>query len=146
MGETERVFVYGTLRRGECRDLRTNFGGGLYLGQGSITGRLYELDDFPGVRLDPAGGRVVGEIFAVSARTLAALDELEGVNAECPDEGEYRRVRVLVERDSGAQECWVYEIGERHVVGRQQIVSGDWVLDREGELNRGTTNGTKAHE
>ncbi len=129
----ERVFVYGTLRRGECRDLRSSFGGGEFVGEGWVDGVLYDIGEYPGLRLDAAGGRVAGEIFEVSAETLDRLDELEGFDPKRIEESEYLRVRVAVAGGAGGlQDCWTYEIAAWHHAGCRRIPSGDWLLDRGG--------------
>ncbi len=128
-----RVFVYGTLRRGECRDLRENFGGGRFCGRGRVTGVLYDLGDYPGLRIGGGGGRVVGEIFEVSRETLVLLDRLEGYDPANVAESEYTRVLVpVVWDDEGIEGCSTYEIAEWHCAGRARIDGGDWVRHRIG--------------
>lgn len=114
----ERVFVYGTLRRGDCRDLGVRYAGARFVTTGWILGELFNLGDYPGVRLGGAA-RVVGEIFEVSEMTLLQLDEMEG--------SEYARVPVVVTGENfSATSCWTYEVVERACAGCPPIPSGDW--------------------
>lgn len=92
------VFVYGTLLRGEGNnDLLTTaeFVGAARTAKGW---RLYSCGAFPAMVRYAGAGRVVGEVWSVDARTLAALDWLEGVQW-----GHYRRktVGVFVEGAPG---------------------------------------------
>ncbi len=133
IGPNARVFVYGTLRRGECRDLRSAFGGGRFVGDGWVAGQLFDIGDYPGLRLDAGGSRVVGEIFEVSPETLGRLDELEGFDPDRAEASEYLRVRVsVVDADGTVEDCWTYEIAKWHCAGCRRIMSGDWQLDRVG--------------
>ncbi len=80
MAETEvtAVFVYGTLKRGECREscwprapLRVE--------TAATKGQLYDLGPYPA--LCPGEGSVAGEVWTFAPRdmpaTRAALDEIE---------------------------------------------------------------------
>lgn len=130
MVSAERVFVYGTLRRGDCRDINVAYDGAVFLRAGWVGGALYDLGEYPGLRLDADTGRVVGEIYDVPPATLAELDELEGYDPARVDASEYVRKRTLVRGESGeVDECWVYEIAERSAAGRRRIAGGDWLLD-----------------
>jgi gamma-glutamylaminecyclotransferase len=85
---TAYVFVYGTLKRGGLNHAR--MAGQRFLGEARTrAGRtLYSLGEYPGLVLDPADREgVVGELWAVEAEALAALDAFEGVA-----EGLYARV------------------------------------------------------
>lgn len=118
----ERVFVYGTLRRGASNHRR--LAGAAWVGDGTVRGRLYRIDWYPGLVLDDAAGEVRGEVHEVDAATLAALDAYEG--------SEYRRVRVAVVGGvaSGGPgtvlEAWAWEwIGP--IDEARRIRSGDWL-------------------
>lgn len=112
------IFVYGTLRPGGSNHHR--LAGAIPLGAGSVLGKLYRVDWYPGVLLGDAGDEVHGEVFAVDVATLAALDAFEGA--------EYRRVRTLVRRNDGAPpiEAWIWEY-LIHVAGLEEIRGGDWL-------------------
>lgn len=110
-----RVFVYGTLRRGE-RAHRL-LAGGRFLGQ-IRTEPAFELADagpYPGL---VKGGAVAiwGELWEISPTRLPALDDYEG-----PD---YRRVSIRLE-DGTEAHAWVME--EASAEGLPRIGSGDWL-------------------
>ncbi len=114
----ERIFVYGTLRRGDCRDLGVRYAGATFISAGWISGELFNLGEYPGVRL---GGteRVVGEVFEVSEVTLLQLDAMEG--------DEYTRVPVSVNTPDGeVGTYWVYEVLDWVCADSPKIESGDW--------------------
>ena len=115
MNPTERVFVYGTLRRGAAQGWRMD--GGLWIGTGVIRGRLYRIDWYPGLVLDREGGEVAGDVYEVALNQMNDLDDYEGDG--------YRRVRVRVEGDAPG-EAWVWEwLGD--VEPERLIPAGDWL-------------------
>ena len=90
--EVNAVFVYGTLKRGECREscwprapLRVE--------AAATKGQLYDLGPYPA--LCPGAGTVAGEVWTFAPRdmpaTRAALDEIEDHYGE-PDDAYTRRV------------------------------------------------------
>lgn len=112
-----RFFVYGTLRRSqpaaslldECR----------FLGEGWMTGSLYDTGSYPALVLD-GRGKVFGEVWSCSAETLTRLDPYEGVG-----EGLFERVEVIIQGRS----CWTYIAGPRlapRLRPDQRIPSGEW--------------------
>lgn len=122
--EARHVFVYGTLRRGERNDIARYRPPPLFVGPASIDGRLYDLGAYPGVVLG-SGGRVVGEVYRITAEVEAALDILEEVKAD--GSGEYRKKEVPVEVAGQTLQCLVYEIHPERLVGRRVIARGDWL-------------------
>lgn len=103
----ERVFVYGTLKRGE-RNYPLVESLVVRVLPGYVEGyRLLHLAEGPGrpypyPGMVPGKGRVYGEVLFLPEEALALLDELE-------EEGvEYRRVRVLVETEEGPLPAWTY--------------------------------------
>lgn len=112
-----RVFVYGTLRRGElnaglmadARFIRAAHTPPAYT--------LFALDGHPGLG---AGGTtaVVGEVYEVDAQTLARLDALE----EHPTWYERRAIALA---DGEAVDT--YLLPPRFTAGRSIIAHGDWV-------------------
>ena len=73
------VFVYGTLKRGDCR--HRFMAGSQFLGLATtVPGyRLFHLGEYPAMVEDSSGGQIEGEVFEVSDATLRLLDEVEGV-------------------------------------------------------------------
>lgn len=121
------VFVYGTLRRGDVRDITRLLPAPQFVGMGSVAGVLYDLGPYPGVLL---GGddRVQGEVYVISADLERLLDEIEEVWPQ--QSGEYSRREVAVQM-AGAPAaagpmCLVYEINPGRLAGCPVIAGGDW--------------------
>lgn len=125
--EGERIWVYGTLRRGASNHFRV--AGGRFVGEGRVPGRLYRIDWYPGLCLDAGAGEVVGEVFDVSAAVLRELDAFEGLAAGELEGAEYRRVRARVRLADGREtEAWVWEwLGP--VDEARRVAGGDWLAD-----------------
>lgn len=86
------VFVYGTLKRGFCRDhymrnarfvdqARTESG---YL--------LFDVGEYPAMIRHETGERIHGELYEVEPEMWSVLDEVEGVDVDL-----YERTRVQLE-------------------------------------------------
>jgi gamma-glutamylcyclotransferase (GGCT)/AIG2-like uncharacterized protein YtfP len=128
-----QIFLYGTLRRGGSRDATRFYTGAKFVAAARMRGVLHDFGEYPGLRIDVQAGWVRGEIFEVTPEVLAGLDAWEGIDPAAPDAGEYRRVRVDVEREDGArEECWVYEIALARCAERPAIASGDWIAHTAG--------------
>jgi gamma-glutamylaminecyclotransferase len=104
MNVETRVFVYGTLKRGFPNHAR-------FLGGARRLGEFQTVEAFPfvlnGRRCSPclidrpgAGQTVQGEVYAVDAATLAALDRLERTAAA---DGYHRRV-IAVQSVAGPKQ------------------------------------------
>jgi gamma-glutamylcyclotransferase (GGCT)/AIG2-like uncharacterized protein YtfP len=113
---SERLFVYGTLRRGGPRE--SFLRGCPFLGRHVVKGfRLLDLGAFPAAV--PGPGAVVGELYELrDDAILEFLDAVEGVDDAPPL---FRRDRVEV---AGAP-AWMYVYGRREPLARE-IASGDW--------------------
>lgn len=128
---SRHVFVYGTLRRGDVRDITRLHPAPHYVGMASVAGVLYDLGPYPGVVLGgPA--RVTGEVYAITAELERQLDAIEEVWPQ--QTGEYRKQAVRVQLGqpqalSGAVEldCLVYEINPARAAGQPVITGGDWL-------------------
>ena len=147
---TCHVFVYGTLRRGEQRDINFLTPAPRWMGPASVEGVLYDLGEYPGLvlGLEPVPGqtKVKGEVYEIAGGLERLLDEIEGV-APQPN-GEYARRQVLVHLEpldpplarneralAPPLTCLVYEVTPGRVAGCPVIKGGDWVrfrLAREG--------------
>lgn len=121
------VFVYGTLRRGGSNHFR--LAGAEFVTAGTIAGRMYRIDWYPGIVLDAAGDEIQGEVYAVDPELLAALDVFEGLSAGEIEGSEYRRVRTTVMRqDSHTLSAWVWEwLGITDET--QRLTDGDWLKE-----------------
>lgn len=125
MDNREIIFVYGTLRTGGSNHHR--MADAMPLGAGTVRGRLYRIDWYPGILLDDLGDAVCGEAFSVDAATLAELDAFEGA--------EYRRVRTVVSRDGAPPvEAWIWEF-LMPVAELREIPGGDWLATEPGDCN-----------
>ena len=118
------VFVYGTLRRGEQRDINRLQPAPIFMGDGEINGTLYDLGSYPGVRL---GGTylVQGEVYQISLELERQLDEIEEVLPQ--QTGEYARRKVVVQCAGTALVCLVYEVSCARIKGMAVIQSGNWI-------------------
>ena len=114
-----KVFVYGTLRRGEPNHYLLE--SAKYIGTTKTPEGLFVLHDLgPFPAAEPVdvvwSPSIVGEVYEVDDETLKKLDTLEGV-----DSGFYRRIRV----GTPLGECWIYVMDD---VNDYPIISnGDWV-------------------
>ena len=104
--DTTLVFVYGTLRRGGCRN--RVLADQELIGEAETTDdyALFDLGSYPGLIHLPADGDAIpGDIYRVDADCLRTLDAIEAV-----DEGLYHRDIVALQSpyDSDPVEVWLY--------------------------------------
>ena len=73
-----KLFIYGTLKKGQCRNSALE--GQTFLGEVSTEPnyKLYRVSSFPGIVPVKDGIAIKGELWEVDARCLAALDRIEG--------------------------------------------------------------------
>ncbi len=125
--ETERLFVYGTLRPplpdSEPVD-SFNFPKVLpFLHKRSpakLNGaELFDMNSFPAAV--PGTGVIVGELLEIRSTAFEVLDPLEGH----PDF--YFRGRVTVETLDGDVEAWMYWAPEAFARKGVRIENGDWL-------------------
>ena len=116
----QRVFVYGTLKKGF--PLHSRLEKGTYICNGSLEG--YEMfavasGGYPAIK--KGEGTIHGELYEVDDRTLISLDMVEG-------EGYlFKRECVTVEKEDGQEaQAWVYAylhpVDEVYI----RIPSGEW--------------------
>lgn len=116
-GMADRIFAYGTLRRGFA-----NHGfltGATFLGCGRTRDHfaLY-VNGLPFAVREEAVSPIVGELYLVDCSILARLDRLEG-HPDC-----YCRERVVIEMKVGlVEEAWVYF---HPAAGGRLVTSGDY--------------------
>ncbi len=91
-----RVLAYGELKwchiglrlrhlRGEgVRDIMRRFLQIPFVAAAQVHGHLYDLGAYPGLIVDATGPVVIGELYAVDAMILSALDAIQGDNADDP--------------------------------------------------------------
>ncbi|MCB9751483.1 MAG: gamma-glutamylcyclotransferase [Myxococcales bacterium] len=111
------LFVYGTLLRGEANHHQLGAAELLGPARTEPAYTLLDLGDYPGLR---AGGRasVCGELYAVDARQLPALDEFEGLD-------EYAREPVALV-GGGRALAYVLRPELSLETAALEIPSGDW--------------------
>ncbi|MBB5350514.1 gamma-glutamylcyclotransferase (GGCT)/AIG2-like uncharacterized protein YtfP [Haloferula luteola] len=125
---TERVLVYGTLRRDGSNGHRMK--SSRFLGEASVRGRLYRVDcyrefAYPAFVPDGDATEVRGELFEVPPEVLAELDEFEG--------DEYDRILLPLVQiseglpiDSHPTEAWVWT-WKGSVQELTPLPGGDWL-------------------
>lgn len=127
------VFVYGTLRRGQERDINLLSPAPRWMGPAVVQGMLYHLGSYPGLVL---GGshQVWGEVYEITLELERVLDEIEEVWPQ--QTGEYKKREILVKLHQSHVDpvegapaeirCIVYEIAPERTHGKSVIISGDW--------------------
>ncbi|MCC5786726.1 MAG: gamma-glutamylcyclotransferase [Phycisphaerales bacterium] len=105
------VFVYGTLKRGQCRETCWP-AAPVDVRPAQVQGLLYDLGAYPALR--NGEGRVAGELWEFAPehmpRVLEVLDMVEGY-ADSPSDL-YRRVQVEVRCGEGRVTAWTYVLCE----------------------------------
>ena len=126
---SDKVFVYGTLRRGFALHSELKKVGARYLGKGQILGKLFDLGEYPGaVRLAGGKSNIEGELYELQnpAEQLAALDELEEFDPRSPNKSLFIRKKATVKlKDGGRVRAWVYFLPRKPRRGLM-IVSGNY--------------------
>jgi gamma-glutamylcyclotransferase (GGCT)/AIG2-like uncharacterized protein YtfP len=118
------LFVYGTLRAGRApRSLA--WLEALPREPASAPGRLFDLGPYPGAVPD-ARARIVGELVAVPADRLAALDAYEGFDPADRAHSPFVREPCLA-RDAAGRErrCWIYRFAG-DPAGHPELPGGDY--------------------
>jgi len=131
----DRLFVYGTLRRGSGHEMSRFLA--LHadlLGTGYFQGRLYDLGRYPAaVPSDEPADRVVGEVYLLRdvESTIRVIDEYEGCRGDqsdqCPGHGLFsRRTATICINGDEKIAAWVYTYN-RHLPGALRVLSGDYL-------------------
>lgn len=123
------VAVYGTLRVGGVNDITRLRPGIGITGRTTLTGTLYDMGWYPGLRLQ-GQQQVLAEVYPLDQGLEQLLDGYEGVWPE--DTGEYvkRIVTVPVALTSGGTQMMamlVYEALPAAVAHSPVIEAGDWL-------------------
>lgn len=114
MTSRHRVFVYGTLMKGEHHHEVLKEASFVGLTETHAHYELVQIDYYPAL-LPEGKTRVMGEVYEVDDLTLAQLDELE----EVPDY--YVRERIKLADDS---EAFAYLMPRARAEGAEPIASG----------------------
>ncbi|MGF1637793.1 MAG: gamma-glutamylcyclotransferase [Cyclobacteriaceae bacterium] len=120
---TDLIFVYGALRKDSGNDVSVHLANNAnYLGHGFVLGELYDIEGYPGLKLDDKNGRKIeGDIFQVDniVDMLHELDKFEELGPEYPIPNSYTREKVEVNFKNSYLKCWVYLA--QTVEGRKKI-------------------------
>ena len=113
------VFVYGTLKKGQCREQSMNE---ISLGSKdeNIKAKMYNIGKFPAITLEKE--EVFGEIHRVKKEqeSLESLDQIEGFVGY--DKSSLYN-RILINSSQGI--CWTY-VWNRDIGSYPVIKSGNW--------------------
>jgi pyruvate carboxylase len=127
----EYLVVYGTLLREvghPSHSILVELGE--FMGPVSFHGKLYDLGEYPGVKIAPRTSDIVrGELYRIR-ETESALEELDAYESYAsgnPTSSLFRRETVDVFHPGGkAETAWVY-CYNRSVARRPRIASGDYL-------------------
>ena len=117
-----RLFVYGTLMRGEEREgLLAN----LTARPATIRGQLWRAPaGYPALLLVDSGTEIAGEVLTLdNPAILTALDLIEGTK-----EGLFTRTEATIQTESGPQQAWDYVMSPLQLrqAGCRQTKATDW--------------------
>lgn len=119
------VFVYGTLRKGECNHFLLSKAK-LVLPHCWTYGVLYDTGEGYPCMLPHAQQRVIGEVYAVTDEELERLDELEGYCG--PGKNNlYDRISQIVYSGNREILAQLYVYADDNSLDLEIIESGDWV-------------------
>jgi len=90
-----RLFVYGTLKTGMCRNAALAKASKLLLPDASVSGYLVNLGSFPGLFAEDSSV-AQGELWEINDETLQSLDWIEG-------HPHFFERRPVVERSTGEE-------------------------------------------
>jgi gamma-glutamylcyclotransferase (GGCT)/AIG2-like uncharacterized protein YtfP len=126
----ERIFVYGTLRRGAMNPLARLLAKGTeFEGDARARARLYDAGRYPAAVLSDDEAEVVhGEVYRLrpdaAKALLDRLDEYEGYQPDAPRRSLFRREPVWVSLAAGGEvRAWIY-VYSRGVDRLPRIESG----------------------
>ncbi|AFK05233.1 AIG2 family protein [Emticicia oligotrophica DSM 17448] len=116
MGETEYLFVYGTLlsEYGDNDSHQWVRKYAEFLGKATIEGKMYMVDYYPGIIPCSKGERfcVKGELYKLHEpeQLFSLLDRYEEYNPMDPAHSEYvrKKVNAVLKNDGKTYEAWVY--------------------------------------
>ncbi len=123
------IALYGTLMRGLGAIDELGIADRVrFVGPCLITGELFDLGDYPGLR--HGDGRVVAELYALlDTEVIEILDQFEGYRASKLRDSLYLREFVSLIEPAGA-DSWVYVYNDVPDASTR-IVSGDWRAHRD---------------
>ena len=118
-----KVFVYGTLRKGEAND-RLLENAACIAEQCWTNGILYDTGfGYPAVKQAQIS-QIFGELYTVTDSELMRLDQLEGYS-EAGKNNLYERIQQTVYTDKGQFNAYIYVANKENLL-KQKIPNGDW--------------------
>jgi gamma-glutamylcyclotransferase (GGCT)/AIG2-like uncharacterized protein YtfP len=123
----DHLFVYGTLLTADNEFARYLNNNSTLIGNGSFTGKLYDIGEYPGaVIANEDGYPISGNICKLNnEQALAVLDDYEGYGADQDQPNLFIRQLLPIETTDGPLNCWVY-LYNLSVDGLREIKSGDY--------------------
>lgn len=136
MPKSEKLFAYGTLRRGFPLHAHIGKLSLKYLGRGTIKGHLYNLGNFPGA-VPSSQHNIIGELYEIPGgeHQLGDLDKLEEFFPDRSRRSLFIREKTGVRLRNGKRvSAWVYFLPRRPRRARL-IESGDYAAAVRKPLN-----------
>jgi gamma-glutamylcyclotransferase (GGCT)/AIG2-like uncharacterized protein YtfP len=132
--DCNRLFVYGTLRRGFRLHHHLAGLGAVFEVDAKVVGELFDLGSYPGATPTKDNRKwVSGELFQLrhAAADLKILDQVEEFVPEAPERSQFVRSLTEVTLSNGTRTlAWIYWVAEQTRASRR-IVSGDYAAWRE---------------
>ncbi len=126
----ERLFVYGSLMGGIQSPIATYLkSNSIFLGEGSVNGRLLDIGHYPGLVYEPQNEKtVVGHVFELNnpKEMLPNLDHYECVGPAFESPNQYRRESIQVVLNKETIVCWAY-LYNLPIEGIKVIESGNYL-------------------
>jgi gamma-glutamylcyclotransferase (GGCT)/AIG2-like uncharacterized protein YtfP len=108
----EYLFIYGTLMRTFAHPMHWVLESyAEFMGEAKVRGRLYEIDDYPGLVVTDKEFFVEGELYRVHTPEplFTELDRYEECSPEFPQPHEYLRLmREVFLKEGGTINAWIY--------------------------------------
>jgi gamma-glutamylcyclotransferase (GGCT)/AIG2-like uncharacterized protein YtfP len=123
------LFVYGSLLNHNNAYAALLKNNSTLVGNGSFTGYLYDLGDYPGAIYQPdSSSRVFGSILLIHniQEIFPVVDEYEGYGPNESQPNEFIRTIIPIHTAKGMIECHVY-LYHLSVTGLLQITSGKYI-------------------
>ena len=114
------IFIYGSLRRGSERAMSITFPDARFIAEATVSGSLFDLGPYPGLKLDESNSTVIGEAYEVDDQLLQELDDFE-------TSSNYHRKRVEISLGAERMTGWTYEPDPEFYSFVNLISSGDWL-------------------
>ncbi len=129
MEASSYLFVYGTLLSEGNEFAAFLMDNSVLYGGGKFKGELYDIGEYPGAIVEPAGNHYVhGQVFLMNKpeMILRRLDDYEGFGIDQPEPNEFIRTLIEVETDDKPLNCWVY-LYQLPTEGLWHIRSGNYL-------------------